>query len=143
MSQPSVATSGHVVSIAYRCLGTDGTLHDSSEASDPLVYLHGAHNIVPGLEEALEGKAVGESIEVLVPAAKAYGQRMRTKPLTIRRSELPDTAPKPFRGMQLSMRTQEGRPLPVWVSKIQGSTIYVDPNHPLAAVRRDRLPPPR
>ncbi len=132
MSESPKASAGHVVSIVYRCLGIDGTVHDSSDEDEPLVYLHGAHNVVPGLEEALEGKSVGDSIDVLVPSEKAYGIRMKVKPIKIRRSELPEGAPKPFKGMQLTMQTKEGKPLAAWVSKIQGAILCLDPNHPLS-----------
>ena len=54
-----------VVHIHYTLTLDDGGVIDSSEGQDPLAYLHGHQNIIPGLEEALEGKAVGDAAEAL------------------------------------------------------------------------------
>ena len=63
-----------VVSIHYKVAdAASAEVFDSSEGGDPMIYLHGAQNIIPGLEQALEGKAVGDEFVVTVESADAYG----------------------------------------------------------------------
>ena len=62
-----------VVSIHYRLTDDEGEELDSSSDGDPLIYLHGAGNIIPGLEDALEGQGVGDQLEVIVQPKDAYG----------------------------------------------------------------------
>src|SRR5690606_8094746 len=69
----STVADGKVVSIDYVLTGTDGKELDRSKEGSPLVYLHGSHGIVEGLEEALTGKSVGERVQVTVPPNKGYG----------------------------------------------------------------------
>ena len=64
----------HVIAIDYTLTNEAGEVLDSSEGSEPLVYLHGAGNIIAGLENALTGKAVGDELEVSVEPADAYGE---------------------------------------------------------------------
>jgi len=63
-----------VVSMHYTLTGEDGSVIDSSEAKDPLNYLHGAGNIIPGLEKALVGCEAGDSKQVIVQPAEGYGE---------------------------------------------------------------------
>jgi FKBP-type peptidyl-prolyl cis-trans isomerase SlyD len=109
--------------------GAGETLDESGD--EPLEYLHGAHNIVPGLEKQLEGKTVGDKLTAVVPPEEGYGPRHKVKPQQIPRSKFPPDA-ELEKGMGFTMRTDDGRRVPVWIAKIQGPTVYVDPNHPLA-----------
>ena len=64
-----------VVTIHYKVVDVDsGDVIDSSEGAEPMTYLHGAQNIIPGLENALEGKQVGDEFEETVAPADAYGE---------------------------------------------------------------------
>jgi FKBP-type peptidyl-prolyl cis-trans isomerase SlyD len=63
-----------VVSVHYKLSDDSGKVLDSSEGRDPLAYLHGAGNIVPGLEKALTGKIAGDSLQVKVEPAEGYGE---------------------------------------------------------------------
>ena len=63
----------HVVSFNYKLTNAEGETLDQSQG-EPLAYLHGAGNIIPGLENALLGKTVGETFTVTVPAAEGYGE---------------------------------------------------------------------
>src|SRR3569833_3100954 len=63
------------VTIKYTLRDEEGAVLDSTEGRDPLTYLHGAGNLVPGVEEALEGKSAGDEIKVTVPPEKGYGAR--------------------------------------------------------------------
>ena len=65
-----------VVTLAYILRDGDGEIIDRSADGSPLLYLHGAMNIVPGLEEQLEGAGEGEKVTAVVPPEKGYGPRV-------------------------------------------------------------------
>ncbi|HVR63226.1 MAG TPA: peptidylprolyl isomerase [Polyangia bacterium] len=121
-----------VVTIAYTLSDDAGEVLESSEGDEPLSYIHGAGNIVPGLERALEGKAAGESVHVVVPPDEAYGPRDPALVQTI-----------PVRQIQTDDRTRikVGGRYKAWlpagaakveVTAIDGDQVSVDGNHPLA-----------
>ncbi len=118
-----------VVSFHYTLTNAEGEVLDKSEGQ-PLVYLHGAGNIIPGLEEALLGKAVGEKLVVTVPAAKAYGEY---------NPEMVQSVPAQMfqgvdniqAGMQFQAQTDDGVQI-VTVKAVEGDEIIVDANFPLA-----------
>ncbi|MCA9609960.1 MAG: FKBP-type peptidyl-prolyl cis-trans isomerase [Myxococcales bacterium] len=123
---------GKVVAIDYVLTDPSGEELDRS-GDAPLHYLHGMHNIVPGLEEALTGKSVGDSLKVEVPPAKGYGERGKVKPQRILRSHFPEDATIE-KGAQFLMQGPDGRPVPIWVTKVMGREVHVSPEHPLAGV---------
>lgn len=129
MNEQTIAT-GKVVSIDYVLTDTAGKELERSAEDRPLVYLHGARNVVKGLEEALEGKAPGDSLEVKVPPEKGYGPKGRLKPQRILRSKFPEKATI-AKGASFIMQGPEG-PFPVWVTKVMGREVQVTPEHPLA-----------
>ena len=129
----SVVEAGKVVSIGYVLKDGDGTVLDRSSDDQPLYYLHGHGNLVAGLEEKLTGLAVGAEAHVVVPPEKGYGPRNRGKIFEIPRSNLPPSV-KPQRGMQLTVNGPNNQRLPVWIVKVNGNILTVDPNHPLAGV---------
>ncbi|HEX5514558.1 MAG TPA: peptidylprolyl isomerase [Gammaproteobacteria bacterium] len=119
-----------VVSIDYTLTDDEGSVLDTSQGRAPLAYLHGAGNIIPGLEKALEGKQVGEQITVRVPAAEAYGERddalAQVVPL-----EMFQGVEQIEPGMRFQAQTSAGVQV-VTVSKVEGDSVTVDGNHPLA-----------
>lgn len=120
-----------VVSFHYKLHNNDGELLDSSDA-EPMPYLHGAENIVPGLEKAMVGKKVGDKFEVKVSAAEGYGERIDGSAV-VPRSQLPaDVELKP--GMSMLAEGPEGQAFPLWIVKVSDEEVTVDPNHPLAGV---------
>lgn len=129
----STVEAGKVVSIHYVLRDDAGQELDRSEEGSPMFYLHGAQNIVAGLEEKLTGAAIGAKVSVTVPPEKGYGPRNRGKVFQIPRSALPATV-TPTRGMQLYANGPDNQKVPVFITKVQGPTITVDPNHPLAGV---------
>ncbi len=125
-------TDGKVVHIHYTLTDDAGEILDTSAGQEPLVYLHGAGNIIPGLENALEGKTVGDALTVVVPPEQGYG---------VRNEELVDTAslsqfPNPEQvEVGVSFRVQMGDMMYVaTVTDIAGDTVTFDMNHPLAGV---------
>jgi FKBP-type peptidyl-prolyl cis-trans isomerase SlyD len=121
-----------VVSIDYTLTDDKHNLLDSTSGQEPLDYLHGFENIIPGLEKVLEGKSRGDSFSVNIPAAEAYGERDERLI-----AELPlasfEGIEKVEPGMQFHARNAEGVRL-VTVTKVGGNTVTVDGNHPLAGM---------
>jgi FKBP-type peptidyl-prolyl cis-trans isomerase SlyD len=120
-----------VVTIDYTLTGPDGTVIDTSVGRQPLPYLHGAGNLIPGLEKQLEGKSAGDTIKATVAPEEAYG---------IRDESLTQTAPKSaFQspniavGQQFRADSPQGQKV-FTVTKIEGDSVTVDGNHPLAGI---------
>ncbi|MGE9291234.1 MAG: FKBP-type peptidyl-prolyl cis-trans isomerase [Puniceicoccales bacterium] len=121
-----------IVTMHYTLRGDDGTVLDSSEGKDPLSYLHGHGNLIPGLESRIEGKAQGEKMEVKVPSGEAYGAIDPQKKFDVPRTQFPPDADiQP--GSQFRAEG-EGGPVVVRVDSVDGDTVKIDANHPLAGV---------
>ena len=103
----TTAGDGKVVSIHYTLRDDDGDVLDSSTGSEPLEYLHGGGNIVPGLENAMTGKAVGEKFKVTVAPADGYGEVQGDGPRKVPKTAFPDDAELED-GMQLFVRGPDG-----------------------------------
>jgi FKBP-type peptidyl-prolyl cis-trans isomerase SlyD len=124
--------------IANRRVGTiHFTLRDleggeilSTAGRQPLVYLHGTGTILPGLEQALEGRAQGERFSVEIAPEQGFGPRHDALVQSVSRSML-DAGAEPVVGQKLQAQTAGG-PLEVVVTAVEGDTISVDGNHPLA-----------
>lgn len=101
------AEAQKVVSIEYTLTDADGTVLDTSEGRAPLAYLHGAKNIVPGLEKAIDGKAVGESVEVTVTPADGYGDYDKSAIRNVPVRKLPEKRPEA--GMICKSRRRKAR----------------------------------
>jgi FKBP-type peptidyl-prolyl cis-trans isomerase SlyD len=128
--KPAIA-DGHVVTIHYRLTLDDGSIADESFGGDPLVYLHGAQNIVPGLERQLAGKKVGDQCEVIVPPSEGYGDYDPAAEQTVPKTAFPPNVElQP--GMSFQTRGRNGQPMPVWVRKLDGDQVVVTANHPMA-----------
>ena len=119
------------VSFHYTLTDDDGIRIDSSEGQEPLGYLHGAGNIIPGLEKALEGKTHGDSLTVAVTAAEGYGEVQKELIQEVPREAFQgiDTIEL---GMQFEAQTGQGSAVPVTVIDVTDDLVTVDGNHPLA-----------
>ena len=120
-----------VVLIHYTLTDDSGEVLDSSSGGDPLAYLHGKGNIIPGLEKALEGRAVGDKLDVKVEPAEGYGDRDERLVQSVPRRAFGDVS-KVEPGMQFHAQTSEGQARVVTVTRVQGDMVMVDGNHPLA-----------
>jgi FKBP-type peptidyl-prolyl cis-trans isomerase SlyD len=127
----STATAGKVVSIHYTLTDDDGDVLDSSRDGEPLDYLHGHGGIVPGLERAVEGKAVGASLKVTVPPKDGYGEPSGPGPRKVPRDAFPEDVELEA-GMQFFAPGPKGKPVPVWVTEVTPDQVEIDTNHPLA-----------
>jgi FKBP-type peptidyl-prolyl cis-trans isomerase SlyD len=117
-----------VASIHYTLRDDEGTVIDSSEGRDPLLYLHGAGNLIPGMEESLEGKSKGEKFNIKIDPEKGYGEKDENLIQKVPRSAFGDQEVKP--GMRFS--TNQGGV--VTVTDVGLESVTVDGNHPLAGV---------
>ena len=123
--------SGDKVAIHYTGTLLDGTTFDSSEGREPLEFTVGTGQIIPGLDSALPGMAVGEKKVVKVPCLDAYGPIRPEMRQAIPKEGIPDDIPLEV-GTQLQMQTPDGQPLPVMVVEVSDATVTLDANHPLA-----------
>lgn len=119
------------VTMSYIMKNRRGEVVDASEADEPLVYLHGHGEIVPGLERALEGKVAGEKLSVILTPKDAYGDRDESKVLRLRRSQMELEVP-PEVGQVLAAEADDGSVVPLWITAIAGEVVLADGNHPLA-----------
>ena len=118
-----------VVSIEYTLRDDAGKVLDSSEGRAPLAYLHGAGNIVPGLEKALDGKSVGDEIEVSLSPDEGYGPYDDRLIQNVAVRKLPNRKAAP--GMRFRLETDAG-PRVFTVQSVRGDYAKLDGNHPLA-----------
>jgi FKBP-type peptidyl-prolyl cis-trans isomerase SlyD len=120
-----------IVALEYKLHLGDGEVIDESEPGQPLSYLHGGGQIVPGLEGALEGLGVGDAKKVVVSPAEGYGEHESAGLQEVPRSMFPpDAELRP--GMRLAAQTDGGEVIPIGIREVKGETVLVDLNHPLA-----------
>ncbi len=119
-----------VVTFNYTLKDDAGAVIDSSAPGEPLAYLHGHGNLVPGLERELEGKNAGDKLTAKVTPGEGYGERNKDLIQKIPRRSLKGID-KITVGMRLHAQTQEG-PRPVIVTAVTGDMVTIDGNHPLA-----------
>ncbi len=124
---------GRVVAMHYTLRNDEGEILDTSEGREPLQFLQGYGNIIPGLESELEGKSIGEKLDVTVEPENGYG---------VRHDQLIQQVPKSaFEGvdqlevgMQFQAQTPQG-PVPVRIIAVEDEQVTIDGNHELAGVR--------
>ncbi|QSQ18721.1 peptidylprolyl isomerase [Pyxidicoccus parkwayensis] len=119
-----------VVSLEYRLHLGDEQVIDQSAPGQPLAYLHGHRQIVPGLEGALEGMSTGESKKVVVAPAQGYGEHDPEGVRTVPRDMLPPGF-NPEPGQSLMAQTDQGN-IPLQIKEVNPESVVVDLNHPLA-----------
>lgn len=133
---PAISTSGgtmnvtqdKVVDLDYK-LTVNGEVVDQSESGDPLVYLHGHSNIIPGLERALEGKSVGDTLQVTVQPEDGYGERDEDAVEELSREDFDDDIEV---GATYYAQSEDGSVIPFTVLEVDGDKVKVDFNPPLA-----------
>lgn len=122
-----------VVSFHYTLKNARGEEMESSRDRDPMSYLHGANNIITGLEKAMEGHEVSDQFSVTVEPEEAYGVRNENNVQRISMKHLKGIG-KVRKGQVLTLQTQQG-PVQVTVIKVGRFNVDVDGNHPLAGER--------
>jgi FKBP-type peptidyl-prolyl cis-trans isomerase SlyD len=122
-----------VVSIHYTLKDEDGAVIDSSEGAEPLSYLHGAGNIIPGLEQALAGKAAGDSLQVVVEPKQGYGE-YHAELLQVVPREAFEGVDKIEPGMAFTAQAADGSQRRIVVKDVADDEVTVDANHELAGM---------
>jgi FKBP-type peptidyl-prolyl cis-trans isomerase SlyD len=125
-------TKHAVVSIEYTLTGPDGNVIDTSEGHEPLVYMQGVGNLIPGLERELEGKQSGDELSVSIAPADGYGERRDALVQEVSREAFRGVE-KIEAGMQFQANTPQG-PRVVRVTQVEDDRVIVDANHPLAGI---------
>ena len=125
------AKQGDTVRVHYTGRLEDGSVFDTSLGRDPIEFILGAGQVIPGFEEAIVGMNPGESKVVKVLAEQAYGLYRPDLVVEIARSEVPPELDLEV-GLQLVLRQPEGQLIPVTVAELSESTVTLDANHPLA-----------
>jgi FKBP-type peptidyl-prolyl cis-trans isomerase SlyD len=120
-----------VVSIAYTLSNDAGDVLDTSEGAEPLSYIHGRGQIIPGLEAALAGRAVGDTFQIRIPAGDAYGEHDPELVQQARRAQFGGEEPEV--GMQVEAQGPDGRET-LTIVAVEGDVVTLDANHPLAGV---------
>ena len=118
------------VSIDYVLTGDDGAVIDESKDGQ-FIFLAGAQNIIPGLENALLGKAAGDELAVTIPPAEAYGEVDPARVQSVKREMFPEGVDIQV-GSQFHGASPGGEPVVVTVTGIEGDDVVIDGNHALA-----------
>jgi FKBP-type peptidyl-prolyl cis-trans isomerase SlyD len=120
-----------VVSIHYTLTDDNENVIDSSDGAEPLNYLHGAGNIIPGLEKELVGKVQGDKLTVRVSPEEGYGEINPELIQTVDKS-LFQGVDEIQPGMQFQAQGPGGQVQMITVRLVEGDAVTVDANHPLA-----------
>ncbi|SFM47746.1 FKBP-type peptidyl-prolyl cis-trans isomerase [Halopseudomonas yangmingensis] len=127
-------SANKAVSIDYTLTNDGGEVIDSSAGGQPLVYLHGAGNIIPGLESALEGKQVGDELNVSIEPEEAYGE-FSAELVAVLGRQMFEGVDELEVGMQFHASAPDGGMQIVTITALDGDEVTVDGNHPLAGQR--------
>ncbi len=122
---PLPVADGRKVTLEYTLMLSDNKVVDSTVGQEPISYVHGQQEIVPGLEKALTGMKPGETKHISVPAQEAYGPYDPKKKVTVPKDKVP-----PDVKVGTRLRSRDGQEAKI--VEIKGDSVVVDTNHPLA-----------
>lgn len=123
--------SGKVVGMAYSLKNDAGVILDQASHEEPFVYIQGASQIVPGLEEALVGLKIGEKKNVSVDPDAGYGPVIPGLQMTVKKNQFPGVADIQV-GMQFQAQSPEGHGMVFTIVELKDDDVTIDGNHPLA-----------
>ena len=127
----SQAKSGDTVRVHYTGKLDDGTVFDSSAGSEPIEFVIGDHQVIPGFEDGVAGMEVGEAKTITIPFDQAYGAYDEGLLLEVPRAQFPDNI-TPEVGEALQLRQPDGDVVTVVISNVSDESVTLDANHPLA-----------
>jgi FKBP-type peptidyl-prolyl cis-trans isomerase SlyD len=122
---------GHTVALAFSMRTEEGELLEERTENDPLHYVHGSGTLVRGLEVALSDRAAGDRFDLKVAPEDAFGPRTEGGARRLERSSFPHRG-ELIPGMPFVMQGDDGKLAALWITGVDGDTIEVDSNHPLA-----------
>jgi peptidylprolyl isomerase len=123
---------GDNVKVHYTGTFDNGEIFDSSEGSEPLAFMVGAGQVIPGFDQALLGMQIGETKNIVIPPEEAYGEREDGLVQQLRRDQFRLGGVEPEVGMAIEMRTPDGHGIPMVITEMTEHTVTLDANHPLA-----------
>ena len=135
MSEGLKIEDGQVVSMDYT-LHVDGEMVDTSDGREPLEFIQGTGNIIPGLERELYGMVIGDSKKVSVAPADAYGELDPEAYADVPRAEFPDNIPLE-KGIEIQVRDESNHPMSARIDTVTDEIVKLDFNHPLAGKTLD------
>jgi FKBP-type peptidyl-prolyl cis-trans isomerase SlyD len=124
-------TNDRIVCMDYTIRLGNGRLVETSVGHEPLTYLHGRRQIVPGVEKAVDGLEPGALLEVVVPPGEAYGDRDPAGVFVVPRAAFPE-GEEVATGMMFSASRPDGKSVTFRVIEANDQLVLVDTNHPLA-----------
>ena len=122
-----------VVSMHYTLKNDEGEVLDSSDGKPPMVYLHGANNLIPGLENELQGKVAGTKFSVSIPPGDAYGE-MKSELVQVINKSMFDGVESIEPGMSFVAQGEGGMQQQVRVTAVENDDVTIDANHPMAGL---------
>ncbi len=125
------AQTGKQVSVKYIGTLDDGSEFDRSPDDNPLQFVLGFGQVIPGFEQAIMGMNVGDTKKVHIPSADAYGERRDDMVFVVPKDKFPDNI-TPELGQRLDLAFANNQRAQVTVTKIEGDDITLDANHPMA-----------
>jgi len=130
MGENPLVENGQVVTMDYT-LHVDGEILDSSEGHEPLEFLQGTGNIIPGLERELYGMTIGESKKVTVVPVEGYGKLDPNAFVNVPRSQFPENIPMEV-GTEIQVNDPQGHEMMARIDQVETDSVRLNFNHPLA-----------
>ena len=127
----SKAKDGDKVKVHYTGQLENGDVFDSSKQRDPLEFVIGSGNVLPGFENGIIDMEVGDSKRITISPEEGYGEKREELVVTVMRNEFPDHI-TPAVGQQLQIKQEKGDILNVNITALDEESITLDANHPLA-----------
>ena len=125
------AKNGDTVEIRYTGKLEDGTVFDSSQGRDPLQFILGGKQVIPGFEEAVTGMETGDKKTATIPPEQAYGPYRDEMLITMEKERFPKDMDLKT-GTMVRLKGQNEQEINVPITKVEGEKVTLDANHPLA-----------
>lgn len=131
MSKEKQIQDGHVVTLDYT-LKVDGEVMDTSEEGDPIEFIQGGGNIIPGVESELYDMKVGESKDFMVSPEEGYGEVDDSAYVEVPREQVPENITLK-EGVPIQVRDKQGNPMNAVIDQVDDESVRLDFNHPWRA----------
>lgn len=123
------ASTGKVITLEYTVKAENNEVYDTNVGQTPFTYTQGSKQVIPGVQSAVDGMAVGQTKQVVVPPTEGYGERDPNAVAEVSKTNVPQNIEV---GTRLEGKDQSGREISLTVTEIKDETVLLDLNHPLA-----------